>query len=118
MSDHPTARALFPRRLKEARLAAGLTQEALGLKAKLSIEVAKTRVNRYERGSSEPSEATAKDLADALAIPLAALYAETPAMAQIIEAAAQLPARDQKKLAEELAGRVAEMRSSRQRKVE
>jgi hypothetical protein len=40
-----------------------------------------------------------------LSVPLASLYADTPVMAQLIQAAAKLPAREQKKLADELMAR-------------
>lgn len=113
MADPTTHRSLFARRLKEARLAAGLTQEALGTLAGLSIEVSRTRINRYERGTSGVSEAMAKSLATALAVPVASLYADSPAMAQVIEALAKLPASEQKKVAEELAARVEGLRSRR-----
>jgi transcriptional regulator with XRE-family HTH domain len=106
LSEPITTRDLFPRRLKEARLAAGLTQEKLGTLAGLSIDVARMRINRYERGTSEAPEATARALAKALGVPLAALYADSPVMAQVIEAVARLPQREQKKLADELAARV------------
>ncbi len=116
MSDPSTNLLHFARRLKEARLAAGLTQEKLGTKAGISIDVARTRVNRYERGTSQPDEATARQLATALTVPLASLYAETPAMAQVIEAMAQLPAKEQKKVAEELLARVEGLRTRRGKK--
>lgn len=104
MSKTPLPK-VFPQRLKEARHAAGLTQEALGIAAGIDEAVARTRVNRYERGVSEADERTAAALAQALGVPLASLYADTPVMAQLIQAAAKLPAKEQKKLAEELLAR-------------
>src|SRR5689334_8831245 len=58
-------------RLRAARLAAGLTQEALGVATGIAAEVARTRINRYERGVNECDLRTAKKLADALGMPLA-----------------------------------------------
>jgi transcriptional regulator with XRE-family HTH domain len=94
--------------LKEARLAAGLTQEALGIAAGIDEAVARTRINRYERGVNEADERTAGTLAKALGVPLASLYADTPVMAKVIEAVAQLPAREQKRIADELQALVQE----------
>lgn len=98
-------RTVFPQRLKEARQAAGLTQEALGIAAGLDEAVARMRVNKYERGTREPDTQTAAALAKALGVPLASLYADTPVMAQLIQAAARLSVREQKQLAEELIAR-------------
>lgn len=98
-------RTVFPQRLKDARQAAGLTQEALGIAAGIDEAVARMRVNKYERGTREPDTQTAAALAKALGVPLASLYADSPAMAQLIQAAAKLPAREQKKLADELMAR-------------
>lgn len=95
----------FPARLREAREATGLTQELLGTKAGIPAEVARTRVNRYEKGVREPDEATARQLADALGVPLAALYADTPTMAALIEAVSRLSEGEQQELIEQLGGR-------------
>lgn len=111
----PPPRTVFPQRLKEARLAAGLTQESLGIAAGIDEAVARTRINRYERGVNEADERTAETLAKALGVPLASLYADTPAMAQVITAVAQLPAREQKKLAEELLARTQAQQKSRKK---
>ena len=67
--------------------------------------VARMRVNRYERGVREADAQTATALAKALGVPLASLYADSPTMALLIQAAAKLPAREQKKLLEELRAR-------------
>lgn len=96
------ARLIFARRLKEARLAAGLTQAGLGILAGIGEDVASTRVNRYERGVNEVDIATARALAKVLGVPLASLYAETPVMAKAIAALAKLPSRELERIADEL----------------
>jgi transcriptional regulator with XRE-family HTH domain len=96
------ARFIFANRLREARLAAGLTQEALGMAAGVAVEVARTRINRYERGVNECDLRTARKLAAALGLPLAALYAETDEMAEAIKALAQLPLAEQRAVVLEL----------------
>ncbi|UKE42780.1 helix-turn-helix transcriptional regulator [Xanthomonas translucens pv. secalis] len=80
----PDARLLFAKRLREARLAADLTQEALGVAAGLSVDVARVRINRYEKGGRECDLRTAERIADALGIPLAAFFARSDEMAKAI----------------------------------
>lgn len=88
--DLEDARLIFAHRLREARLRAGLTQEALGVAAGVAPDVARTRINRYEKGVNECDLRTAKRLADALGLPLAALFAESDEMAAAIVALSQL----------------------------
>ncbi len=108
------ARAVFATRLKAARLAAGLTQEALGIRAGVSEDVARTRINRYERAVHDCDSATAKRLADALGVPLASLYAETEVMARAIRAFATLSVADQRIATDELVAK-AELSAKRRK---
>jgi transcriptional regulator with XRE-family HTH domain len=94
--DKPAARLLFASRLKAARLAAGLTQEALGIRAGIDQDVARTRINRYERAVHDCDSATAERLAQVVEEPLAALYADSDLMAQAITAFARLGEADQR----------------------
>lgn len=96
------ARAVFATRLKAARLASGLTQEGLGIRAGIPEDVARTRVNRYEKAVHDADLATVQRLADALGVPLAALYAETEVMARAIQAFATLSPAEQRRVADEL----------------
>lgn len=66
------------------------------------MDVARTRVNRYEKGVHDSDSATAQKLAEALGVPLASLYAETEVMARIIRASAALSLAEQRRLATEL----------------
>ena len=100
------ARLIFANRLRAARLAAGLTQEALGAATGIAVEVARTRINRYERGVNECDLRTAKKLADVLGMPLAALYADTDEIAEVIVAFAKLPRAEQRTVVNELKARV------------
>ncbi len=52
--------------------------------AGVNPDVARTRINRYEKGVNECDLRTAKKLADALGLPLAALFAESDGMAEAI----------------------------------
>ncbi|WP_392566822.1 helix-turn-helix transcriptional regulator [Utexia brackfieldae] len=77
-------RAIFCARLKQIRLARGLSQKQLGKLAGIDEFVASTRINRYEQGIHEANLDTAGRLAEALAIPLAYFYAEDDGLAAMI----------------------------------
>lgn len=91
--DLDDARLIFANRLRHARQKAELTQEALGVAAGLAPEVARTRINRYEKGVNECDLRTAKRLADALGMPLAAFFAETDELADAIKRSPSSPSR-------------------------
>ena len=59
----------FGEKLRQLRIGAGLTQEALAQKCGM----AKQSISRYEKSDREPNIRTAKTIADALGVPLAAL---------------------------------------------
>ncbi|OOG37533.1 helix-turn-helix transcriptional regulator [Rhodanobacter sp. C05] len=99
------ARLIFANRLRAARLAAGLTQEALGVATGIVADVARTRINRYERGVNECDLRTAKKLAEVLGMPLAALYADTDEIAEVIVTFAKLPRAEQRTVVSELKAR-------------
>lgn len=71
-------------RLKQARLASGLSQKQLGIKAGLDESVASTRVNRYEVGVHKPDFATAQRLAAVLQVTAAFLYAPEDDVANLL----------------------------------
>ncbi|KKI12399.1 XRE family transcriptional regulator [Comamonas thiooxydans] len=64
-------------RLKQARLAAGLSQKMLGIEAGIDAFVASTRINRYELGIHKPDLLTVRKLAGVLKVPVAFFYADT-----------------------------------------
>ncbi|WP_081721026.1 helix-turn-helix domain-containing protein [Pseudoxanthomonas suwonensis] len=96
---------MFAKRLKEARLALGISQRELGRRIGLSEDVVSSRVTRYERGTSEPDFATAGKLAKELGVPLAYLLADNDALADIILAVAHMSLAEQRKIATELKAR-------------
>lgn len=63
------------KRLKEARLRAGLSQEQLGIRIGLEPESASTRMNRYELGKRVPDFGLVERIADELGLPAAYFYA-------------------------------------------
>lgn len=83
--SRPSIQAVFPGRLRAARLALGISQSELGRRIGLTPEVASSRVNRYETGRHLPDMETARKLADELGVPAAALIAESDALAEMIE---------------------------------
>jgi transcriptional regulator with XRE-family HTH domain len=75
---------VWRKRLKEARLALGMSQKQLGIEAGLDEFVASTRINRYEQGVHAPDFQIARRLADVLQVPVAFLYCDADEMAQMI----------------------------------
>lgn len=63
-------------RLRQARLAVGLSQKALGIEAGIDEFVASTRINRYELGVHRPDLLTVRKLADVLNVPVAFFFAD------------------------------------------
>lgn len=66
----------FGERLRVARLAAGMSQERLGVEAGIQEESASARMNRYEKGTRMPAVEVAQKIARALNVPLSYLYAD------------------------------------------
>jgi transcriptional regulator with XRE-family HTH domain len=69
------------KRLKEARLAAGLSQKELGIAAGMDQFSASARMNHYERGRHTPDYSVLKRIASVLKLPVAYFYAENDEMA-------------------------------------
>ncbi len=76
----------LPKRLKEARLAAKLSQKELGIAAGVDRFSASPRINQYETGKHTPDFLTLKNLAKVLCVPTAFFYAEEDDLAQMIKA--------------------------------
>jgi transcriptional regulator with XRE-family HTH domain len=75
---------MLVKRLKEARLRAGLTQYKLGLLAGMEETTSSSRMNQYEKGKHQPDQATARRIAGVLGLPLAWFYAEENDLADAI----------------------------------
>lgn len=76
--------SVFTKRLKEARLAAGLSQERLGIEAGIDPVSASARMNRYELGKREPDLVLVERLAEVLNVPMPYLYADDEQFAELI----------------------------------
>ncbi|BAN46443.1 helix-turn-helix domain-containing protein [Metapseudomonas resinovorans] len=76
--------SVFARRLKEARKAAGLSQESLGIRAEIDPMSASARMNQYEKGKHEPNIVVVRQIAAALDLPEAYFYAADDDMAELL----------------------------------
>lgn len=98
--------SIFALRLKEARLAAKLSQEALGVLSGIDEASASARMNQYEKGKHQPDFSVVERIAMALNLPAAYFYAveddeatllnrfyrlNTDGKQRLMKAAAELP---------------------------
>jgi transcriptional regulator with XRE-family HTH domain len=90
--------SVFGKRLKAARLKAGLTQEQLGLAAELEVESASARMNRYERGTRTPAVELVERLGTVLDLPVAYFYAMDDDEAALIAAYHRMPNEKKKEI--------------------
>ena len=90
----------------------GIAQDKLGVKIGLDESVASARISRYESGVHEPPIKTARDIADALNVPLGYLYCDDDRLAEIILAASELPVDDQEQLLRSLKERLQEVKAA------
>ncbi|EJL83191.1 helix-turn-helix transcriptional regulator [Pantoea sp. BIGb0393] len=74
----------FQKRLKQARLAKGLSQKRLGIAAGIDEFVASTRINRYEKGIHQADLDTAQRLAEVLDVSPSYFYEEDDELAEKI----------------------------------
>jgi transcriptional regulator with XRE-family HTH domain len=78
--------SVFALRLKQARKAAGLSQERLGVLAGIDEMSSSARMNQYERGKHEPDFAMVSRIAGALQLPVSFFYSEDDGEAKLIAA--------------------------------
>ena len=76
--------SVFAKRLKEARLAAEISQKQLGIKAGIDEFSASARINQYERGKHTPDFLTVERLAKVLRVPTPFFYARDDDLAEAI----------------------------------
>ena len=85
-----TSQSPLPKRLKEARKAAKLSQEKLGIEAGLDESVVSARMSQYEHGVHTPDFTFIKKVALILNIPTAYFYCEEEDLANTIKAYSQI----------------------------
>ncbi|WP_426119567.1 helix-turn-helix domain-containing protein [Pseudomonas sp. DSP3-2-2] len=76
--------SIFATRLLQARKAAGLSQERLGILAGIEEASASARMNQYENGRHEPGEATVIAIAKVCGLPAAYFYCEQDDEAELL----------------------------------
>ena len=77
--------SIFALRLKEARLAAKLSQEALGVLAGIDEASASARMNQYEKGKHQPDFSVVERIAKVLNLPAAYFYAAGDGEAELLK---------------------------------
>jgi transcriptional regulator with XRE-family HTH domain len=75
----------IPKRLKEARLAANLSQKELGIRAGFDEFVASARMNQYETGKHQPNFQTLRKIGEILGLDPAFFYCENNELAAVIK---------------------------------
>ncbi|WP_072445045.1 MULTISPECIES: helix-turn-helix transcriptional regulator [Burkholderia] len=96
MPRNTSTSSTFSKRLKQARLRSGLTQEQLGIEAGIDEFSASARINQYEKGKHTPKLQMGQRLASALHVPTSFLYEDDDLLANLLATAAKLP-REKKK---------------------
>lgn len=94
--------SVLAKRLKEARLRAGISQERLGIDAGLEPASASTRMNRYEVGTRAPDFELVERLAQVLGLPAAYFYAVDDDEAELLLGFHRLGKNDRKRILEAL----------------
>lgn len=84
------------RRLKEARLKMGLSQERLGVLAGIDEFSASARMNQYERGKHAPHYQTMMRLASVLNVSVTYFYADDDQEAELLLTFAELKPQQKK----------------------
>lgn len=84
MNESPIYNQIFSQRLKQIRLAKGLSQKRLGILAGIDEFVASTRINRYEKGVHQANIEVVQQLSAVLEVPLAYFYTEDDELALLL----------------------------------
>lgn len=90
--------SVFPKRLKEARLQAGLSQERLGVLADIDEMSSSARMNQYERGKHEPDFSMVERIAKVLNVPESYFYAKDDEAAWLLVVFHRMSPTDREKL--------------------
>ncbi|MFY9996729.1 MAG: helix-turn-helix transcriptional regulator [Leclercia sp.] len=98
MNEYSTHNQIFSRRLKEVRLAKGLSQKSLGILAGIDEFVASTRINRYEKGVHQANIEVVQKLSAVLEVPLAYFYTEDDDLASLLRSWPKMDAEQKKSI--------------------
>ena len=75
----------FPKRLKAARKAAGLSQKKLGILSGIDEFSSSARMNQYEKGTHSPDYSMVRRISAVLEVPEAYFYADDDGLAELVE---------------------------------
>lgn len=92
----------IPKRLKQARLRAGLSQRKLGIAAGIDEFSASARINHYERGRHMPDFGTAERLARVLGCPTAYFYTRDDDLAEAVILISRLQTKERRRVLAQL----------------
>lgn len=96
VSDSSRPSTVVGRRMRSRREELGWSQEKVGVLIGIDESSARARISRYELGTHEAPVKTARQIADALGVPLAYLYCEDGDVAKLLLALFKLkPARQE-----------------------
>ena len=87
-------RSVIGRRIREARLRAGLSQKKLGILAGIDEFSASPRINQYERAKHTPDFGTVERLAKAVGVPTPYLYCREDELAEWVVTYTRLSKRE------------------------
>ena len=90
--------SVIAKRLREARLAAKMSQKQLGIRAGIDEFSASARINQYERGKHTPDYSTVERLAKVLATPTPFFYTRDDESAELILGFGKLSAQSRKRI--------------------
>ena len=88
----------FSKRLKQARLAANISQERLGIEAGIEPASASARMNQYENGRHAPNPTTVMQIAAALDLPPSYFYSVDDDEARMLELFHRLTVEERRKI--------------------
>ena len=94
------AKSPVAKRLKEARLVAGLSQKSLGIAAGIDEFSASARMNQYETGKHTPDYSTLTLIAKILKLPVAYFYSDSDELAKFIALFSQMKKADKTRFLE------------------
>ncbi len=94
----------IPKRLKEARSRAELSQKELGIRAGIDEFSASARINQYEKGKHTPDYQTMERLAEVLGVPVPFFYTRDNSLADLILAWGLLSGLERKRLLKQAVG--------------
>lgn len=90
MRKHP--QTVFGLRLRQAREAAGIPQDRLGVMIGLDEGCSSARMSRYETGAHQPPYEIAEKISAALNVPVEYLYCRSDAIAALLLTTAEFTA--------------------------